>query len=337
VEIVARSTPDTVWGSDFQNVADFALLDDQLLLLVYQSEQRWKRQEEKDKTLYRNAQLVLLGKQGEELNRLSVPGEAIQLHLACTDDVFLEGRSAFYHVMVDDNNLRLESMDYEVYRNQLEPVIDTLGNLTIFSTYNEAYPAFEYMTFNRVDSSMHTLRCIINEEVMETFRSEYKYLPPRQKLEAFRYQVKTGIDKEIVAAYMTGFQNSAYYEPVNAPLFVMNDTLLIFDHHHDQLLRMDKDGETIDSVMIGYHHSVRPEKWSGRLLSDKETKEIYTVYDRSGKNVLKKINVHSGEATSSFELTYRYADKLQVVNGWAYYIWRPFESAQHRFLYKEKL
>ena len=55
-----RIPPDTICGFESSNVGDYAFIDDYTLLLLYEKEKRWKRQDEVDQTIYSGCSLVLL-------------------------------------------------------------------------------------------------------------------------------------------------------------------------------------------------------------------------------------------------------------------------------------
>jgi hypothetical protein len=334
-EINVSSTPEVVWSSDELNVADFAFIDRNILLLTYKQEERWKKQEESKLTLLQDCALIFVDSNHKEMMRASVPEIAIDFYVDYLNEVFLRCRHSIFHVRIDESKITLEKIADESFKRSIKPVIDTLGKMTCFSNYNEEYPAFEYMLFNAEDSSHKTFRCMIDENMMEMFRSEYKYLDPRGKLEAFRFEVNTGIDKEIIAAYMNGFQNTHYYEPLNTPLVTCNDTLIIFDHHHDKMIHFDWNGQKLDSALISYHKSARPERWDEKILKDHLTQKIYTTFRKSGITYLREINKKSGAVTTGQKLTYKYVEHIRISNGYMYYVYRPFESAQNRFLYKE--
>src|SRR5690606_27735375 len=116
----------------------------------------------------------------------------------------------------------------------------------------------------------------------------------------------------------------------------MNDALLLFDHHHDRLVRFRPDGFPSDSCSISYHHS-RIGKWSGRLYVDRLRQTVYTSYVNGGKTKVEEINPETGKCISSAVLAYPYVQQLAIQNGWAYYIYRPFASSQNRYIYRERL
>jgi glutathione peroxidase-family protein len=49
------------------------------------------------------------------------------------------------------------------------------------------------------------------------------------------------------------------------------------------------------------------------------------------------VDFKTGEISEKVKLHYKYVEKIRVHNNKIFYIYRPFESIQKRFLYKEKL
>jgi hypothetical protein len=331
---ISPKEPEVVYGSKELNVADFVFKGDTLYLLAYEAEERWKRQEESKITLFNGCNLIKLDTNMNEVKRVPVPEISKGLFEGYMNMIFVEGRYNYY---MHEPSLQGEfyKIDRDTFNVFIAPLIDTIGDYICFTTFDPNYPAFEYKTYNQVDSTIKTVRYLANDLVLELFRSEYKYLSPRDRLDAYKMELATGIEKEVIAAYMRGFQNSPYFEPVNAPMFVVNDTLLILDHYHDKLLKMEVSGELIDSVSIKYHHMKGPEKWTGKVKQDGKTRKIYTITQKGGWNYIQEIDTHNGQTAHSQRLHYKYVDQVKFHNGYVYYVYRPFESSQKRFLYRE--
>lgn len=329
--------PDTVWGSKEYHVSDFCFTQQGMLLLTFEKEDRWKRQEDAGLTLLKNCQLVLLDGLSRELDSLKITDLALGFYTDYLDEIFLRCDEKDYHVSLENDEISLEYISKEDFNESIKPVRDSIGDNVFVSSYNPDYPAFEYFIFNQVDSTYHTMRYIVDQPLMELFRSEYKYLSGRGKLEAFRYELKTGIDKEIVAAYMSGFTNGLYFEPIYAPFFVVNDTAIIFDHYEDRMYKYSDTNQVLDSISIDYHKTKKRHEWQKRMVQDDDTHEIYGNFKRNGWNYLKRVDLNSGEVDLTFKLYHKYTDNIKVKDGWAYYVYRPFESSQKIFLYKEQI
>ena len=172
--------------------------------------------------------------------------------------------------------------------------------------------------------------------MMELYRSEYKWMDVRTKLWAKNKELETGIDAEIYIG-ANYFTQSIYYQEVYAPMFHRNDSILIFNYPKDVLLVYSIDGNLMDSIPLYHHYQAKETGWKRNLIQDRMTGSIYTTYEKDGYCYLGLVNIKTGEISEKVKLTFRYVDKIRVHNNYVYYVYRPFESIQKKFLYKEKL
>jgi hypothetical protein len=233
--------------------------------------------------------------------------------------------------------LSLTKTERKFFDEQVKPWVDTAKYKAYYSNFVSFYPAFDYFAYSTIDSSATKLKTVIDEPLMELYRAQYKYVEGRDKLEAFRMELATGIDKEIWIAVWTGFPNSLYYKQLYAPMFIRNDTIMIFDHYKNKLFRYDRNNHAIDSLDITYHNSSDKKEWEELLIQDRNKQRIFSVFLRAGIYYLKELNTSTGEIIKVHDLQYKYPEKLKVKDNYAYYIYRPFESLQNKYLYREKL
>jgi hypothetical protein len=158
----------------------------------------------------------------------------------------------------------------------------------------------------------------------------------RTKLWAKNLENQTGIDAEIYvgAAYFT---QSLYYEPVYAPLFLVRDTIYIFDYPKDMLRVFLSDGTAVRTIPIFHHYQARQSGFQRNLQQDRQTGKIYAVFEQEGHCYVGLIDLQTGMITQKVKLSFRYVEKVRVHNNEVYFIYRPFESTQKKFLYKQKL
>jgi hypothetical protein len=324
VDISFNNKPKRVFGSDTIGVEDFELLEDKILLLG------------STKSLKRQSTLYLTDRKQEILHTLYLPDIAVELvrdfrkeiHVICQDKVF--------HVAIKNDSLNLEYIDEEYFYTYLAPIVDTIKTDLYFSNYSENYPAFEYSSYNREDSIVTKIRTIEDKLMMELYRSEFKYVDVRTKIWALEMEQESGIDKEVWVG-ATHFTSSIYYEELYAPMFKKQDSLFIFDHYDDYIFKYHTEKGLIDSVPITYQLKPMRTGWKKNMVQDSENEAIYAHFDNAGYAYLKKINTNNGQVAKTHKLFYRYVEKIRVKNGYAYYIYRPFESMQEKFIYREKL
>jgi hypothetical protein len=120
-------------------------------------------------------------------------------------------------------------------------------------------------------------------------------------------------------------------------LFIVGDTMHVFDHYKDCLYHYDKKGNKIDSVKISYHHPKNWREWKNVMLKDRMDNLIYAVYNNNGHKYLRRISYRTGKDEGKYKVIHHSADKIKIRDGSIYYVYRPFESGQEKFLYKERL
>ena len=322
--VPAPGVPMPIFTSKKLHVSDFEILNGgDLLLLTY------------PKQLKKGSRLLLYD--GKEVKgNFEIEAVAEELvrdfrgnpHIVCKEKVF--------GVYVEDTKVGLATLEKDYFMKYIAPIVDTNKTKLYFSTFNKDYPAFDYYSMDRLDSAYTRILEIEDELMMELYRSEYKWVDVRTKLWAKNKEIQTGIDAEIWVG-MNYFTQSIYYKELYAPLFHRNDTLFVFDYYKDFLRTFDADGNKLDSIPIYHHYDKRNTGWESNLIQDRVTGQIYAIFDRAGYQYLGWVNTDTGEITEQVKLEYRYAHDIQVFGNHIYYIYRPFESPQKKYLYKERL
>lgn len=318
------SKPQIVYQNKKLNVLDFEFVGENLLLLTY------------EKRPGHNTRLILTDEKNTVLSSYFFDNDANKIEKDYEGNIHLISPEMVFEVNIYDNQIYVLRGDKSSYEAYLKPLIHKNDEQIYFSNYAWYYPAFNYYAFNTTDTSYKNLKHIEDKFMMDMYRAEYKYVDTRTKLESYRMQVKTGVDKEIWAAVWNGFPNSLYYKPVYAPIFVRNDSVLLFDHYSNQLFYFDDSNNLLDSVPINYHLGKEAAYWKKQLLMDDVTKKIYNVFEKNGTYMLVELDVF-GKAVSTINLEYKYPEKIKIHNGYVYFNYRPFESLQNKYLYKQPL
>ena len=319
-----RDLPEKVFGDTLLSVADFELMrDGKILLLAY------------PKRLVKGSQLLLWNDKVE--SEFTIDGIAEELvrdfrgnpHIICKEKVIgvkLESGVAILPYTIDK----------AYFKKYLTPILDTNKSKMYFSTFNKDYPAFDYYAFDQLDSSYSKIVEITDDLMMELYRSEYKWADVRTKLWAKQKEIETGIEA-VIWVGANYFTKSVYYKELYAPLFHRNDTLFVFDYYKDKLLIFNQIGEKLDSVSITHHYHPKETGWKKQLVQDRLTGQIYAITEIAGYSYISHVNTQTGKLESKVKLGYRYIEKVEIYNNEVFYIYRPFESVQKKFLYKEKL
>jgi hypothetical protein len=318
------SKPQIVYQNKKLNVQDFEFVGENILLLTY------------EKRPGHNTRLVLVDEKNTVLSSYFLDNDATKMERDYEGKIHVITSNFVFGVDVYENQIYLLKEDKNAYESFLKPLIDKKNDHIYFSNYAWHYPAFTYYAFNTIDSTYKNLKYIEDKFMLGMYRAEYKYVDTRTKLEAYRMQERTGVDKEIWAAVWNGFPNSLYYKPVYAPMFARNDSVLLFDHYSNQLFYFDEENNLLDSVSINYHLGKEASNWKKQLTMDDISKKIYTIFEKNGTYMMVELN-SLGQAVSTINLQYKYPEKIKIHNGYVYFNYRPFESTQNKYLYKQAL
>jgi hypothetical protein len=266
----------------------------------------------------------------------TVPGIAEELvrdfrgntHVVCSENV--------YAIRVLGDQVSIATLEKDFFMKYVAPILDTSHTKYFLSNFDRSYPAFNYYAFDQVDSTYLDLIHIEDELMMELYRSEYKWVDVRTKLWAKNKEYQTGIDAEIWVG-ANYFTQSIYYKELYAPLFKKNDTLYVFDYYHDRLCSFRITGQQLDSIAIYHHYHPKVSGWKKQLIQDRVTGEVFGLFEKGGYSFLGRIDLKTGVIVEKVQLEFKYVEKIAVYDNFVYYVYRPFESLQRKFLYKERL
>jgi hypothetical protein len=315
---------DTVFGTWKFSVADYEFIDDKLLLLTF------------EKNL-EHAKVMLADASQHILSSFQLPDEAERLYKDYLGYINVICVNHIYRITIKDNAIHVASLPYDDYKKLIMPCIDTIAKDIYFSNYQKDYPQFTYYAYNTADSTVLPFKTVCDKEVLKGYNMEYYFLKPKDKLFAIRLAQECGVDKHRVAATMSGLTTSVFFTPLYAPLFIIKDTVFVFDHYNDAIFKYDKKHRLLDSIHIDYHHPKNWRDWKHEVIVDNESGKAYAVYQKNGFYCLNQIDLNSGKIISTFKLYYKYAEKIKIKNNHVYYVYRPFESLQEKFIYKERI
>ncbi len=322
---VGVKTPKVVFESKLFSVSDFeALPNGNMILLSY------------ERTLKKGSKIKLVDSTMTELDSYIMLDECIELTTDFRNNTHVITRDNVYQIVIDNNRLYLYKEDRTYYFKYLAPIIDTLTDRIYYSNYSELYPAFDYMEFNKTDSTYKTFLGVQDKPLMEQYRAEFRFSGVRTKLWAHQKQIETGIDKEIWVG-ATVFTNSLYYTPLYAPLFIKNDSVLVFDHYENKLYTHTPNLGLVDSTSISYHLNSRKSGWEHPMIQDEITEDVYAIFMRNGYTFLSLLDTKTGDIIKTFKLYYKYVEGIQIIDNTVYYIYRPYESMQKKYIYKEPI
>jgi len=324
-KVEGNSDPVIVFKSGKINVADYEFYEDRFLFLVY------------GKRLNKESEIYLVDENEQIVSKHFVPGEPVELYTDYLGNVNLICKKAIYRIGVKNDKVSIYELPMDQFNTLIKPIVDTLEGNFIFSDFLKQFPRFKYYAFNSEDTTVTVIKELVHKDMDWKYKWEYEYLGNADRQFAKRMAARLkGYDKYDIAASMTGFSNGFLYETVYAPLFVINDTINIFDHYENKIWKFVKDTIEVGEVPFNYHKPKKKSSWKRQLIMDEVTGAIYAVFLKNGYYYLKEINPSNGKIVAERKLTYQYVSKLKIKDGYIYYTYKPSRTLQKKFLYKER-
>lgn len=336
VSVNSHKLPEIVYKSEQFHASDFVFFEDGVLVLTNERNQLFKPDGLKKKVILRDCRIVKLDTNLKEQTSSKLLHEGINLYKDEYGQCFLQTLKGGFFITEVNGEIELVAVDEEFdFQTPVPLSLNENGDVKLVNNFDPTFPAFEYYLMKE-DSTR--LMCSIEDKVlMHTFRAQYRNLIPREKLNAYRMELKSGIEKEVISGYMTGFHNSILFEPLYAPSFLVCDSIYVFNLIEEKVMVYNLEGALQREVRTNIDPSRQRSKFQNRIIQDHITGELYAEYLDGRTGVLRRIELNSGELGKVKKLTYDYPERVEVYADEVYYLYRPFRTPQKTYLYKENL
>jgi len=332
--IIRRVAPEVVFQHAELHVGDHRVTKEGIWVLAYDRPQLWHRQEDAGEQLFRNGRLVLLDTLFNEIASQTLNGEVRRLHRDHRQRVVVDGRDQAWVAELRTGSIALGTLDRNTLHSAILPWTDSIAGHLLGSTRTAEWPAFDHVKYDPTTQEQVAICAVQDDFVMQLFRSQYKYMSGRDKVIAMDMEKSTGVDREVIAGFMTGFQHDAYFRVPYAPLFVVRDTLCVFDHARERIRRFTSTGEALDEISM-VHHKERG--WKGKLIQDPADGRVFALFAKGMHSFLRSIDPTTGRIGERIVLTHPFPQEVQVYGGYAYYVYRPAGALDRRALFREAL
>jgi hypothetical protein len=332
--VVRAPMPEVVYERPDLHVGAYLVNRDGLWVLMYERMRLLHRQEEAGRQVLLGARLHLLDTLFRERATIILPGAACALHRDHGGRPVVEGLAGAWLATFNGEHIVLSALGLETLRKAVLPWTDSLPGHLIGNNRSAVWPAFDHFAHEVAADRTRLLCSVEDRHTMGLFRSQYKYMSGRDKVIAMDLERELGIDREVIAGYLTGFHHHPYFRVPYAPLFVVDGAPVVFDHAAGSIRRFTPSFAPDGEGSMAHH---RLHGYRGHMLQDAATGVVYAVFHRAPRTWLRAIDPFSGEAGPPFRITHPFPEEVQVHGGHAYYLYRPFGSLRQRALHRERI
>ncbi|MDF3027661.1 MAG: hypothetical protein K0S23_1968 [Fluviicola sp.] len=131
------------------------------------------------------------------------------------------------------------------------------------------------------------------------------------------------------------FYDLILLKPIYAPLFELNDSLIIFDHPNDSAIVFTKSGVRVRSFPISYQYF---RGWKNELIPNIEKTHVYARFERDGITSLRKINLTTGKTEEVVQIKdHIYPEHIQIRKDFIYYVYKDYLDQSMHYIFKQHL
>ena len=334
VPFVIRSGPEVVYQREDLHVGAYHVNADGVWVLVYEKPKLWHSAARVGEQVFKGARMYVLDTLFNELSSMDLDGEILALRHDRDQQPIIEGRSQAWYAYLEYAEIALQALDKHALHDGILPWTDSVPGYLLGTSLSRTYPAFDHIAYDPKRKEAIAFCSVEDEFLVELFRSEYKYMTGANKVIAMNMETQLGVDKEIIAGYMTGFYNNIYFKVPYAPLFRICDTLSVFDKYQQAIRRYNLELESVGEVP--FSESCGRERWTA-LLQDAITGTVYAQFSRGPVTTLRAIDTRTGSFGAAFALGHPFPEEIQINDGYVYFVHRTQGTLQRRTLYRESI
>jgi hypothetical protein len=222
-------------------------------------------------------------------------------------------RTTAWQIFVDDNEIMiLYPSEREHFLQVMEPLVEAKPPNYYLRFYSYGRHCAHFVRFDETNNSRFEFHTIENQSGMNMYDDM-----PRMLKGASESSER--------------FEREIMHQPLNAPLYVINDTLYIINPVNQKLESFTISGE---------HLQDRPQDisndktWNNTLLHDNFTGKIYSMHIKNGYIQLTERKPDDLRILTTIPIpSYPYIERVQMENSKIFFLYKDFTSQEFKQLY----
>ncbi len=121
--------------------------------------------------------------------------------------------------------------------------------------------------------------------------------------------------------------------PIYAPLFLKNDTVVVFNFQEYKIVFLNKAGKRLREVSMDKNEFQVLRNFE--ILCDQPAQKFYLKMRDADRSYIKRIDIYSGKISKTIKLEKIFARNIQIVNDHIYYLVREKQWDDTQYLYRQ--
>jgi len=309
--VISSKTTQRILQSNAEYVVDYDFVGDNILVASYNG------------AFGRNAKLFLLDNDGDTLALTKLPSQPLSLFKSCVGKYYCVCYGKFYPLTVDSGNLQLgEPYDIKYLPGLKQCQAELNGNLFYKICDPDSF-LVTYAYVEKGDSVFHTFFQFHDSLAFIGSREEDIYATEDEH-RMFRPKFEVGL--------LRGLWDKSSLRAIDVPLFIKDDTLVIFDHTNKMVRYFNLIGIEVKRSPC---HFLDNKNLYADIIKDGFTEKFYLHPLNHGETqILNEILMKEGILDyHTLKMKRPFAENIKVHNGHIYFLWQDHNHAGTRQLF----
>jgi hypothetical protein len=148
-------------------------------------------------------------------------------------------------------------------------------------------------------------------------------------------------DTKLIGGKLSGYviesQRALFYSkiagPIYAPVFLKNDSIIIFNFQENVIVFLNRSGKIISNVEMD--HKQFPTLHDFEMIYDVIKQKFYFKTKESDRSILNLVNVYTGKILKKIHLEKPFAKNIQIMSDKIYYLVKEKEWDDTSYLYQQ--
>lgn len=283
-------------------VIDYAFEGNSILLLSYKNRKQ------------NQAALISINSNGDTLKSCDIQ-KPDYLYGDCFGINHLINKYTAQQIFVDSDDIKLL---YQVKKDSFLNMFSSIvgySNHKFYIRVNEVEnQVVRLFVFDSQDTSLRELVTIVDERGLERLSDKG------------RLQSAKGY-----SAADARFEEMCFYNSKVIPIFIKNDSVVIFNTIDDKLETYNNRGKLLGITDFDFHHSGT---WDKKFMQDRITGKIYTQFTKRGVTSIAEVDIHTGELDKKTKIpAMNFVQKIAVNDNKIYFLYNDLANNSYKQIY----
>jgi hypothetical protein len=251
-----------------------------------------------------------------------------QLFKDCLGNIhILTGDSAFQVFRASRQLLLIYPAGLKKFNEVLGNCVFSTSDMLFIRKFEKTQLAVSYFKVNRKNNQRQMLTVI--EDTVKT-----KLLRNNPHDNALLMQPRQPVSRDDFVDW--SYVHKILYRPVSTALCKIGDFICIFNTVEKTIEFYKMDGIYAFKLQLKVN-KIKDGSWTKNIYVDEEKSKVYTTFIQNGYYFLYSIDLNTGDLKKVLSITHLYPEKLQIHDGYVYYLFHEGGSGNNKELFRHSV